>query len=132
MSYVFLILLFKRPKLGLWLSALMIPVGMMWTGLVIHKYETRPFMNASVYDIKDMLTKEVRLHLAAYNYISSYFMGLILGWLVLKDIRLPRWMTRIIGFGVSPACIVWVYWVPHHWNSNEYSRTEEEIGRAHV
>lgn len=83
-SYVFLVLLYKRPRLGLSLTILAVFLGILLQGVIIVSTETGAFMNASTLDFHAMLTYEARLHFMAYNYASSYFIGIIIGFLVLK------------------------------------------------
>ncbi|KAI1283735.1 Nose resistant to fluoxetine protein 6 [Halotydeus destructor] len=126
-AYIFLVLLYKRPRLGVAAILLLIFGGVLFQGYIIVKMDTGAYFNASSMDMQDIVAKEGRLHFMAYNYLGPYFIGILLGFAIESGYKPSRRFARILGFFVGPCLVYIIPYIQLRWRSTGFSREEEVI-----
>lgn len=91
-------LLMKKPSTGIKLGFLLIIVGIAIQAAVIWTKDYPIFIMISDYDVESV-REYVPWHTwAAFNYIPSYVIGLMLGLAITRDIRIPEKLLPILWF----------------------------------
>jgi peptidoglycan/LPS O-acetylase OafA/YrhL len=88
-SFITLILFYRKPSWGIALAVFKIILGMAIVASVIYVHDISPvifFIHANFEKSRGFLT---HLYVQAYNYLPSYEIGLILGYILVKKYKLP-------------------------------------------
>lgn len=95
-SYFPLIWLVKRPRLGVYSCLFMIAMGVLIPAAVIYAYDLPSIASGRPIDLTFFMihgNQFPRMHLHAYNNLSSYFIGILLGYTFATN-----WKINVVSF----------------------------------
>ena len=91
LSFFVIIAMYRNPKSGLKLALLFILAGVGIQSYILYQNpQYPPIMNFSDPDMKGIIESMPTLHMHTNNYIVPYFIGLIVGYCIIRNIELPR------------------------------------------
>jgi peptidoglycan/LPS O-acetylase OafA/YrhL len=83
LSFMFIFLYHKRPKLARSVTLITIILGMIVQAIYIRfKHYEAPFLTFAVYDLKTQVEEHIGVHVDTINYITSYFIGFLVAIIV--------------------------------------------------
>ena len=98
-SFLTLILLYKRPKLGIYFTIFQVFLGALIQGLVIWYDDVSPSVVMFLTnDIQRLMLVFRTIYIQGYNNLSAYAIGILLGYSIVKDIQLPKEWRRFCWF----------------------------------
>lgn len=100
-GFMVILIIHRKPALGVTLSLLLILLGIILPGLLTYQYNLPPTMllnNPNIQQLRDDLSIQ---YFATYNHLSSYFVGILLAYLIYKKPAKP-----IINKGLRFA--IWI------------------------
>jgi peptidoglycan/LPS O-acetylase OafA/YrhL len=107
-SFFIIIALYKKPKLGILLCLFSIVGGIATQAYFINHYNTGMSWSLSSPDIFKTIRETRVLHFAVWNYISSYAIGLLLGFVITKKIEVNDSQFRLgwaVVFAIGSAAV---------------------------
>lgn len=96
LSYFPLIWLYKKPKLGVFSCLIMIAIGCFAPALVMYLYELPSANTGRAIEVMFLIirgTEFPRMHFHFYNNMSSYFIGILLGYCCATNRKMPAVST---------------------------------------
>lgn len=129
LSFVLLIVIFKSFKYGALIACVTCVTGVVYQGYYLHVHSLKYTADYSSNDIERLLEKEIVLHVGFFNYISSYTIGIVLGYAITSGYRIESALVRTIGWIVFVSLGLSVHLIPLVWKANGgvTSRTHELI-----
>lgn len=117
MAFPLLILLHKQPHLSLFIAGLLTVVGFAAQVIVILTKTVLPFMMVDYIDKEAFFNVVHYIHHPVWNHLSAFFYGFIIGYVVVKQIRINMSAKTIqrIWMIVVPLGFVSIY-APYFWN----------------
>ena len=95
LSFFTLILLYKKPKLGIYFTFFQIFAGIIIQGFVIWYYDVSPSITMFYTNDSQRMSHIFRtIYVQAYNNISVYAIGILLGYAIVKDVQIPEKWTK--------------------------------------
>lgn len=104
-SYLLIPALAYNTWKGKTVAIALIPVGMVWQGLVIWNKNMPAIFNPNVIDLR-RYTDSTLVHINLHNYISSYAIGLLVGILFAHKYELKGQFARLFGWFVGIASLI--------------------------
>lgn len=117
MAFPLLIMLYKQPTLSLCLAGLLTLSGFIAQVIMILTKLIMPFMMVDYIDKEAFFNVVHYIHHPVWNHISAFFCGFIVGYLVVKQIRVnwSRTTIRRIWIILMPLGIASIF-APYFWN----------------
>lgn len=94
MTYFIVALVIKSPKHGVAILLSLVPIGIALQGFVIYFYDLPGLLHNSG-DIMKWSSMAQHLHTGLINYISSYAIGLFVGYLIANRIEIKSTLIRM-------------------------------------
>jgi hypothetical protein len=118
LSYFPLIWLYKNPRLGVISCIALIGLGVVIPAIVLYLHELPTVASGRLMDLTFLIihgTEFPRMHFYSYNNMSSYFLGILVGYCFATDRKLPNFFVANL---MSSVC--WVFCVcgvigPYYW-----------------
>lgn len=127
-SFPFVILLHKKPRLALSLVAVTIGCSILFQASYLYVNQLHPICDYNTTDFDRLFTKESLLHSRAFNYVPCYLIGITLGFLIMKEYKIENKAVQNIGWIFFLSLGVLVHVIPMTWKSfGRGSRSEEII-----
>lgn len=117
MAFPLLILLYKQPTLSLIMAAILTLGGFVAQVIMVLTKTVMPFMMVDYIDKEAFFNVVHYIHHPVWNHMSAFFYGFIIGYLVVKQIRVelsPKTIKRT-WLVLMPAGIVSIF-APYFWN----------------
>lgn len=116
-AFPLLVLLYKQPALGLFLAALFTVSGFVAQVIMILTKTVLPFMMVDYLDKEAFFNVVHYIHHPVWNHMSAFFYGFIIGYLVVKQIRVNLSAATIkrIWYVLMPLGIASIF-APYFWN----------------
>lgn len=108
-SFFLIILMYKRPKVGITLTCATVGVGFVIQMVVVAYVQTMPYFRMDVLDSNLAVSQTHLLHFSTLQYVSSYFIGLMVGFLIANMMELKSNLAIVlmqIAFPVLTAIAV--------------------------
>ena len=117
MAFPLLLLLYKQPSLSLILAGLITLAGFVAQVIMILTKVVLPFMTVDYLDKEAFINVVHYIHHPVWNHMSAFFYGFIIGYLVVRQIRINLSDTTIkrIWLVMMPAGIASIF-APYFWN----------------
>lgn len=117
MAFPLLILLYKQPILSLIIAGLLTVAGFVAQVIMILTKTVLPFMMIDYIDKEAFFNVVHYIHHPVWNHMSAFFYGFIIGYLVVKQIRIDisDRLKRILWIILLPAGILSIF-APYFWN----------------
>lgn len=117
MAFPLLILLYKQPTLSLFLAGILTLAGFAAQVIMILTKTVLPFMMVDYIDKEAFFNVVHYIHHPCWNHMSAFFYGFIVGYLVVKQIRINLKESTIkrLWLIILPAGIVSIF-APYFWN----------------
>lgn len=116
-AFPLLLLLYKQPTLSLILAALLTLCGFMAQVIMVLTKTLLPFMMVDYIDKEAFFNVIHYIHHPSWNHMSAFFYGFIIGYLVVKQIRInisPK-TIKCLWYIMMPAGIISIF-APYFWN----------------
>ncbi|KAI1308971.1 Nose resistant to fluoxetine protein 6 [Halotydeus destructor] len=127
-SFAVILTLYRNPKLGIILAAIIALLGVFTVGAFIHVYDRAAYPNASRNDLLEIFADADFLHLKTHNYISCYMIGLVLGHFIVTGKRIESKLYRAIGWAVAAVLYFSVFIFPEVLKNSESRLLEIVFG----
>jgi len=117
MAFPILILLYKQPVLSLFIAGILTVAGFVAQVIMILTKTVLPFMMVDYIDKEAFFNVVHYIHHPVWNHMSAFFYGFIIGYLVVKQIRIELSETTIkrLWMIILPAGIASIF-APYFWN----------------
>lgn len=117
MAFPLLLLLYKQPTISLAIAGILTVGGFVAQVIMILTKTVLPFMMVDYIDKEAFFNVVHYIHHPVWNHVSAFFYGFIIGYLVVKQIRInlrPVTIKRL-WFIMLPAGIASIF-APYFWN----------------
>jgi hypothetical protein len=116
-AFPLLVLLYKQPSLSLFLASILTLSGFVAQVIMILTKLVVPFMMVDMVDKEAFFNVVHYLHHPVWNHMSAFFYGFLIGYLVVKQIRINLSETTIkrIWFVMMPVGAASIF-APYYWN----------------
>lgn len=117
MAFPLLILLYKQPLLSLILAGILTVAGFVLQVIMILTKTVLPFMMIDYIDKEAFFNVVHYIHHPVWNHMSAFFYGFIIGYLVVKQIRIniSDRFKKILWFTLIPSGLISIF-APYFWN----------------
>lgn len=117
MAFPLLLLLYKKPIAALFIAGLLTLGGFVAQVLMVLTKTVLPFMMIDYIDKEAFFNVVHYIHHPVWNHMSAFFYGFIIGYVVVRQIRLNLSQTTIkrIWWILMPLGIASIY-APYYWN----------------
>lgn len=117
MAFPLLILLYKQPILSLIIAGLLTVAGFVAQVIMILTKTVLPFMMIDYIDKEAFFNVVHYIHHPVWNHMSAFFYGFIIGYLVVKQIRIEisDGFKKTLWIVLLPAGILSIF-APYFWN----------------
>lgn len=98
LSYFPLIWLYKNPRLGVISCIALIGLGVVIPAIVLYLHELPTVASGRLMDLTFLIihgTEFPRMHFYSYNNMSSYFLGILVGYCFATDRKLPNFVSYL-------------------------------------
>jgi uncharacterized membrane protein YbjE (DUF340 family) len=121
-------LYYKRPKLGIYATILAIILGLILAIAPQLLYNIKPYSKHwELKNFEEIIDGWKWYHMATNGYITSFFVGIIVGFLMRKQIFISR-TVEILSLFISIAMIVSIYL----WNNTFWRRDRSASDLSHL
>ncbi|KAI1279545.1 Nose resistant to fluoxetine protein 6 [Halotydeus destructor] len=127
LSFPILILLYKRPRLGLTILSLGIVATPVFQAVRLYANDSTVYWDNKAADYQKAASEAQLLHFSTTNYISSYFIGLFLGWAFKNKLEVEDRRFYVLGWLLASSVAVSSYAMHSQLVTNELSRVTEVI-----
>ena len=117
-SFFIIILLYRRPRLGIIVTLVIIAASILFQGWYLHVEQLNPICDYNTTDFERLFTKESLLHTRAFNYIPCYLIGIVLGFLIVNNYSISNKTLQKIGWVVFVSIGLLVHLIPMSWKSS--------------
>lgn len=116
-SYPLLLLLYKQPVIALYIAGLLTISGFAIQVIMILTKVVLPFMMVDYLDKEAFFNVVHYIHHPVWNHMSAFFYGFIIGYLVVKQIRinLSEKTIKYVWVTLMPLGILAIF-APYYWN----------------
>lgn len=118
LSFVLMVALTRSLKLGLIIAFITSFVSIIYHGMYLHVNSLKYTADYNTTDIERLLTKEIVLHTGTFNYVSSYTIGIVVGYLIAKGYVLQSKYLRSIGWIIFVSLGLSIHLIPLVWKAN--------------
>lgn len=117
MAFPLLILLYKQPILSLIIAGLLTIAGFVAQVIMILTKTVLPFMMIDYIDKEAFFNVVHYIHHPVWNHMSAFFYGFIIGYLVVRQIRIDisDRVKKMIWWVLLPGGIISIF-APYFWN----------------
>lgn len=117
LAFPLLILLYKQPNLSLIIAGLLTCAGFVVQVIMILTKTVLPFMMVDYIDKQAFFNVVHYIHHPSWNHMSAFFYGFIIGYLVVKQIRINLSETTIkrLWYTILPLGFASIF-APYFWN----------------
>lgn len=100
LSFFLVPLTISRPKIGVTILVSLIPLGIFLQAAVIYAYDIPGVLGANTADLMNWSNVSYLLHSGLINYISSYAVGLFVGYLIANQVTVKsefkQWLLLLL------------------------------------
>lgn len=117
MAFPLLLMLYKQPAVSLFIAGLLTVAGFAAQIIMILTKTVVPFIMIDYIDMQAFFNVVHYIHHPVWNHASAFFYGFIIGYLVVKQIRIEmsERTKKILWFTLMPAGIISIF-APYFWN----------------
>lgn len=125
LAFPLLVLLYKQPTVALVIAGLLTIAGFVAQVLMVLTKTVLPFISVDYIDKQAFFNVVHYIHHPSWNHMSAFFYGFIIGYFVVKQIRINLSETTIkrIWYIIMPMGFISIY-APYYWN--HYKRPIEK------